>query len=337
MVGPGFDVRKNYHRILGVSADQCDFKGAFFKHAKQTHPDKGGHAERFKEIREAYEVLTDPGLREAYNAARLRSAFASSAPPPPPPRQRERAFASTKPRPSPSKSSHKTKPQPASGKSSHQNKPKPSTYSYYESEDDSNDDQGPSDDDTAIPQSSLPPEFRQRKPAPYSSSAPKQPKQSQRSKHFKADPHETKASTKIPPLKSPESCVFSDYYTPDFRETSFLQRLRADYRTAWRSWRDAADEALDAKHTMEHCLVDSWTALLDWERKEAAASELQRKKWAAERVKKAHMRRAKVLKARKRAAEAKVRSADQYTKRAGARREREARARFGMGSEWDFC
>lgn len=337
MGSPGFDVRKDYYRILGVSPDQTDFKTAFFKLAKACHPDKGGDPERFKEVREAYEVLTDPDLKEAYDRARLLSGFASSggtssAPPPRRPRQQPHASASTKHRPRPSAS---TKPRPASGNASPKPKPKPSKYSYYESEDESDDTQEASDSDSAIPQSSLPPDFRQRKPAPYGST-PQQHKQSQRPQRPKAAPRQTMPSHDTPPHKDPDDCVFSDYYLPSYRETPFLQRLRANYDNARHAWRNAADEVLDAKHTMDHCLMGSYAALLDWERKEAIASDLRRKKWVAERVKNGHVRRARELKRRRKAAEAKVSSTDQYEKRAGAKRKREAEAGFGMGEDGGF-
>lgn len=337
MDGPRFDVRKDYYGILGVPPDQTDFKTAFFKHAKASHPDKGGDAERFKEVREAYEVLTDPTRKEAYDKARLLSGFASSVgassvPPPPRPRQQPRASASTKPRSRPSAS---TKPRPASGNASYKPKPRPNRYSYYESEDESNDTQEASDSDSAIPQSSLPPEFRQRKPAPYGS-APQQHKQSQRPRQPKPIPRQTMPSYEAPPHKEPDDCVFSDYYFPSYSETPFLQRVRANYDNAWQAWRDAANNVLDARHTMDHCLVGSYAALLDWERKEAIASELRRKKWVAGRVKNGHVRRARELKKRRKAAEAKVRSSDQYGKRAGAKRQREAEAGFGMGEESGF-
>lgn len=61
---------KNYYDILGVSkgASQDDIKRAFRKKAHEHHPDKGnGNAEKFKEINEAYQVLSDADKRSRYD------------------------------------------------------------------------------------------------------------------------------------------------------------------------------------------------------------------------------------------------------------------------------
>jgi curved DNA-binding protein len=64
---------KDYYKILGVSksADQDEIKKAFRKLARLHHPDanKGDKAseEKFKEINEAYEVLSDPEKRKMYD------------------------------------------------------------------------------------------------------------------------------------------------------------------------------------------------------------------------------------------------------------------------------
>lgn len=64
---------KDYYKTLGVdkSADQKTIKKAFRKLAKQYHPDlhpddKKAH-EKFKEINEAYEVLSDPKKKQTYD------------------------------------------------------------------------------------------------------------------------------------------------------------------------------------------------------------------------------------------------------------------------------
>jgi len=63
---------KDYYRILGVdrSADEKTIKSAYRRLARKHHPDvaKGkDSAERFKEINEAYEVLSDPDKRRRYD------------------------------------------------------------------------------------------------------------------------------------------------------------------------------------------------------------------------------------------------------------------------------
>lgn len=70
---------KNYYDILGVKkdADEKQIKQAFRKLAKQYHPDANPNdpqAEaKFKELNEAYEVLSDPEKRAAYD--RFGSAY----------------------------------------------------------------------------------------------------------------------------------------------------------------------------------------------------------------------------------------------------------------------
>ena len=64
---------KDYYQVLGVGkdADEKDIKRAFRRLARQCHPDVNpGDAqaeERFKEINEAYEVLSDPEKRGKYD------------------------------------------------------------------------------------------------------------------------------------------------------------------------------------------------------------------------------------------------------------------------------
>jgi molecular chaperone DnaJ len=61
---------KNYYDILGVSKDASeeDIKKAFRKLAHKYHPDKkGGNERKFKEVSEAYAVLSDKGRRAEYD------------------------------------------------------------------------------------------------------------------------------------------------------------------------------------------------------------------------------------------------------------------------------
>ncbi len=60
---------KNYYKILGVSksASQDEIKRAFHKLAHQHHPNKGGDEKKFKEINEAYQVLSNKEKRKQYD------------------------------------------------------------------------------------------------------------------------------------------------------------------------------------------------------------------------------------------------------------------------------
>ncbi|MBI2024601.1 MAG: DnaJ domain-containing protein [Candidatus Harrisonbacteria bacterium] len=61
---------KDYYQILGVGkgATEDDIKRAYRKLAHQHHPDKaGGNSEKFKEINEAYQVLSNKEKRSQYD------------------------------------------------------------------------------------------------------------------------------------------------------------------------------------------------------------------------------------------------------------------------------
>lgn len=64
---------RDYYKILGVSrtASADEIKRAYRKLARQYHPDRNkakGAEEKFKEVNEAHEVLSDAGKRKAYDA-----------------------------------------------------------------------------------------------------------------------------------------------------------------------------------------------------------------------------------------------------------------------------
>ena len=72
---------KNYYDVLGVKKDAQadDIKKAFRRLARKHHPDAGGSEEKFKEINEAYEVLSDSEKRTQYD--QYGQYFGGNAPP----------------------------------------------------------------------------------------------------------------------------------------------------------------------------------------------------------------------------------------------------------------
>ena len=72
---------KDYYDMLGVSktATADEIKKAFRKQARKHHPDAGGSEEKFKELNEAYEVLSDAEKRSQYD--QFGQYFGGNAPP----------------------------------------------------------------------------------------------------------------------------------------------------------------------------------------------------------------------------------------------------------------
>src|SRR3989344_849740 len=71
---------KDYYNVLGVDkkATGEDIKKAFRKLAQKHHPDKGGNEAKFKEITEAYAILSDEKRRREYDT--YGQAFAGAGP-----------------------------------------------------------------------------------------------------------------------------------------------------------------------------------------------------------------------------------------------------------------
>lgn len=68
---------RSYYEVLGVGekASTDEIKKAFKKLARKHHPDAGGEEALFKEISEAYEVLSDDKKRKEYDNMRRYGAF----------------------------------------------------------------------------------------------------------------------------------------------------------------------------------------------------------------------------------------------------------------------
>ena len=61
--------KPDYYKTLGVSKNATaeEIKKAYRKMARENHPDAGGDEEKFKDINEAYEVLSDEKKRQLYD------------------------------------------------------------------------------------------------------------------------------------------------------------------------------------------------------------------------------------------------------------------------------
>lgn len=64
-------VRRDLYEVLGVARDAstAELRRAYRRRVRVTHPDAGGDPQRFREVQEAWEVLSDPRGRAAYDTA----------------------------------------------------------------------------------------------------------------------------------------------------------------------------------------------------------------------------------------------------------------------------
>ena len=65
-----FDPIKDYYQELGIDrhANMEQIKRAYHARARTSHPDLGGSPSAMRELNEAYEVLSDPATRKAYDS-----------------------------------------------------------------------------------------------------------------------------------------------------------------------------------------------------------------------------------------------------------------------------
>jgi curved DNA-binding protein CbpA len=74
-----YDPSKDYYKILEISQSASDkeIKAAYYNLAKQHHPDlnKGQSSEKFKEINQAYEILSDKEKKIQYDASRKLNSY----------------------------------------------------------------------------------------------------------------------------------------------------------------------------------------------------------------------------------------------------------------------
>lgn len=79
---PKFNAQIDYYDLLGLrsTASQEEIKTSYYELAKKYHPDSLQHLsassrsineDKFKRISNAYEVLSDPDLKEEYDAIRF--------------------------------------------------------------------------------------------------------------------------------------------------------------------------------------------------------------------------------------------------------------------------
>jgi len=83
---------RSYYVVLGVPVDEspAGIRAAYRDRVKALHPDRAGegHEREFREVQEAYDVLSDPQRRRRYDADRSRSSSVGAGAAPSAPRGR---------------------------------------------------------------------------------------------------------------------------------------------------------------------------------------------------------------------------------------------------------
>jgi molecular chaperone DnaJ len=68
-------MKRNLYKVLGISQDAnpAKIKKAYWKAAKRYHPDVSpGTSKKFREVQEAYDILSDPQKRSVYDGEDLK-------------------------------------------------------------------------------------------------------------------------------------------------------------------------------------------------------------------------------------------------------------------------
>jgi DnaJ-class molecular chaperone len=84
MAGRENSATRDYYAGLGLptSATMEEIRAAYYRLALTHHPDRpGGDASKFRRVHEAYEFLTDPEKKTAYDRSQGRSRTAESSKP----------------------------------------------------------------------------------------------------------------------------------------------------------------------------------------------------------------------------------------------------------------
>lgn len=234
-----YDSSKDYYSILRLPRGSViDLKRAYYERSLEQHPDKmGGCEDFFKLVVEAYEVLSNPQAKRAYDRERFFTNF---------------------------------------------------------DDDDCKGCEDEGEEDIEVDDH-------------FSfgyDNASTAPPRSQASPSYPGSSCGTSFSTvgsigRAQRDREPRSCTFDHYYFNDYTERSRLLHLRIARNHNDSAWRIAKYDSDMAKRRME-AYPSKVSLIRSWERQAMITSERQIKKRADERVFKAHLSRARSLKAKQR-------------------------------------